>query len=98
VEVSGNGQTAATGATLAEPVRVRVVDPLGMPAGPGLWVEWSVLEGAGEVSPRNSFSNEDGLAETTWTLGPAAGPQTIRAFVRKEIPMTFEATATAVAP
>ena len=98
VEVSGNGQTAAAGATLAEPVRVSIVDPQGMPAGPGLWVEWSVLEGAGEVSPRNSFSDENGIAETTWTLGPAAGPQTIRAFVRKGVPMTFEATATAVAP
>ncbi|HEY7472218.1 MAG TPA: hypothetical protein VIE68_07720 [Gemmatimonadota bacterium] len=96
-EVSGNGQTAAAGATLAQPVRVRVVDPAGLPS-PGLWVEWSVVVGAGKVSPRNSFSDEDGVAETTWTLGPAPGLQTIRAFVRKGQPMTFDATATAVVP
>jgi hypothetical protein len=92
VEVSGNDQTAAAGATLAEPVRVRVVDLQGLPA-PRMWVEWSVLEGGGEVSPRNGFSDESGISETTWTLGPAPGPQAIQAFVRRDVPMIFDALA-----
>lgn len=55
-EVSGNAQTAAPGTALGEPLRVRAVDSLGEPT-PRLWVEWSVLAGAGTVEPRNSFSD-----------------------------------------
>ncbi|HYO47035.1 MAG TPA: hypothetical protein VEY33_10160 [Gemmatimonadota bacterium] len=49
--------------------------------------------GSGEPEPRNSFSDANGIAETTWILGLATGQQEIRAFVRKAVPMTFVATA-----
>jgi hypothetical protein len=90
-EVSGNAQTAVPEAALGEPLRVRALTN-GEPA-PRLWVEWSVLAGSGTVEPRNSFSDANGIAETTWILGPSEGPQQARAFVRKGIPVTFEATA-----
>ena len=90
VEVSGNGQAGARGAPLAQPLRVRVLDE-GEPAS-RLRVEWSVLAGGGEVEPRNAFSDVDGLVEARWTLGPAGGTQQVRAFVRKGLPVIFEAT------
>lgn len=90
-EVSGNGQTGTPGAPLPEPVRVRVLTD----GGPGarLWVEWSVIGGSGKLAPRNAFSDEDGIAETTWILGPEVGPQKIQAFVSGGLPMIFDATA-----
>ena len=94
VEVSGNGQRGTAGAELSEPARVRVVELDGGPS-PRIWVEWTVLEGTGEVEPRNSFSDENGIAETTWILGPEAGQQQIRAFVNKGVPLVFDATSVA---
>jgi maltoporin len=91
VEVSGNDQTGTAGTELAQPARVRVVDLQGEP-NPRIWVEWTVIEGTGEVEPRNSFSDENGIAGTTWILGPEAGQQQIRAFVNKGAPLVFDAT------
>ncbi|CAN5800427.1 hypothetical protein BH20GEM1_BH20GEM1_00020 [soil metagenome] len=90
-EVSGNGQTAAPGAALDEPLRVRVRTD-GEPA-PRLWIEWSVLAGSGTVEPRNSFSDANGIAETRWILGPSDGSQRVQAIVREAISVTFDATA-----
>lgn len=91
VEVSGNAQEGAPGAPLAQPLRVRTLD--GGEAAARLWVEWSVISGEGEVEPRNSFSDADGIAEARWTLGPSGGSQRVRATVRKGVPVVFEATA-----
>jgi hypothetical protein len=90
-EVSGDGQTAAPGAALGEPLRVRVLTD-GEPA-PRLRVEWSVVSGAGTVEPRNSFSDANGIAETRWILGPSEGPQQVRAGVREAMSVPFDATA-----
>ena len=91
-EVSGDGQTGASGAALAQPLRVRVVDFDEKPA-PRLWVEWSVLSGSGEVEPRNGFSDANGIVEVTWTLGASGGSQEVQAFIRNDQPVIFEATA-----
>lgn len=91
-ELSGNDQEASPGATLPEPVRVRVLDGEGEPS-PRLWVEWTVIGGSGKAVPRNTFSDENGIAETTWTLGPETGPQRIRAFVNGGQQVVFDATA-----
>lgn len=89
-EVSGNAQEGLPGATLPQPLRVRVLDE-GQPAS-RLWVEWSVLSGGGEVEPRNTFSGEDGVAEASWTLGPSGGAQQVRAVVRHGLAVTFDAS------
>lgn len=91
-EVSGNDQVGSVGAPLPEPVRVRVLDPQDEPR-PRLWVEWTVIGGSGEVTPRNTFSDENGIAETTWILGPETGLQQVRVFVNGGTPMVFDATA-----
>jgi hypothetical protein len=90
-EVSGNAQTAASGAALGEPLRVRALTD-GEPA-PRLWIEWSVLAGSGTVEPRNSFSDANGIAETRWILGPSEGPQRVQAILRRGIAVTFDSTA-----
>lgn len=91
-EVSGDAQVGARNARLDEPLRVRIVDFDGDPA-PRLRVQWSVLSGSGAIEPRESFSDAEGIAEATWTLGPSGGPQQAHAFVRKGQPVVFEATA-----
>jgi hypothetical protein len=90
--ISGSGQTGAPGASLAALLKVRLLDHDGRPI-PRLRVEWTPLPGSGEAQPRNSFSDANGIATTTWVLGPKAGPQEILASVRKGVPMAFEAVA-----
>lgn len=92
--IAGNDQIGSPGAALAQPVRVRLIGRDEQPL-PRLRVEWSVVEGAGQVEPRNAFSDANGIAETTWILGPAVGVQKIRATVNQGLPMTFDATAVA---
>lgn len=92
VAVSGGGQTGPPGATLLQPVRVRIVTLDGNPT-ERLWVEWAVLEGGGSVSPRHSFADANGIAETTWTLGSGPGRQRIVARFQAESE-TFDAQAT----
>lgn len=91
-EVSGNGQAGSAGAPLPVPVRVQVLDPQGEPS-PRLWVEWTVVGGSGKATPRNTFSDGNGIAETTWILGSETGPQHLRASVNGGLPMVFDATA-----
>jgi hypothetical protein len=76
VPVSGGGQTGAPGATLPQPLRVRLVSLDGASTD-RLRVEWAVLDGGGSVSPRHSFTDGEGIAQTTWTLGPGTARQRI---------------------
>ena len=90
VVVSGSGQMAAPGTTLAAPLRVRLVD-LQSHAVERLRVEWIVVRGGGSVSPRNTFTDAEGLTEASWTLGPEAGLQVVQAQLGDET-ATFEAS------
>lgn len=76
--LSGDDQAGPAGGTLPQPLRVRVTS-LQAEQIERLWVEWVVLEGDGSVEPRNSFTDEDGIAETTWTLGSATQRQRVMA-------------------
>lgn len=80
---SGDDQTAEPGSTLPAPLRVRLVD-LQSRSVERLRVEWVVLEGSGRVSPRNTFTDDEGITETSWTLGPEAGLQVVEARVDSE--------------
>ena len=91
-EVSGDAQVGTPGAPLTQPLRVQTLDFDGDPA-PHLWVQWAVLSGSGNIEPRNGFSDENGMAEATWTLGASNGPQQVQASLRKVQPVIFEATA-----
>lgn len=92
--LSGGGQTGEPGAALQEPVRVQVFDGADRPMA-RLWVQWTGLEGSGTPQPRHTFTDGDGIAETTWILGSSTGPQTIQAFARGGAAITLTATAAA---
>src|SRR2546430_4206852 len=59
-----------------------------------LFRSWTPATGGGSVNPTTSTSNGSGIAATTWTLGTAAGTQTVQA-AGAGSPVPFSATATA---
>ncbi len=92
----GDGQAAPPGTALANPVRVVVLDGAGNPI--VATVDWTVVTGGGSMAPVSTATNAaDGIASSTWTLGPTAGGQTVRATVNGSSPavqVVFSATAT----
>lgn len=94
VIVSGDGQSAPAGRTLAKPLVVRAVDSLGNGVA-GVSVQFRAALGGGGVQTSSTVTNAQGEASTAATLGPAPGPQTFEASA-PGIPssVTFTATAT----
>jgi alpha-tubulin suppressor-like RCC1 family protein len=72
VIVSGNGQVASPGVTLPLPLRARVLDAFGNGV-PGVAVTFATTAADGAISPPSSLTGADGIAQGTWTLGPAGG-------------------------
>lgn len=89
--VSGDEQNGPPGQPLSQPLRVRVSHLQGGSTD-RLAVEWVVVAGSGRVEPRYSFTDADGIAEATWTLGATAGVQRIEARFADEVEV-FEAEA-----
>ena len=84
IEVAaGNGQAAPAGATLGQALVVVVTDVRGRPVS-GHQVSFSVMEGEGQITPGTTDTDADGHASATWTLGPAAGAQRVRAQVTSD--------------
>lgn len=94
--LSGDDQAGPAGTALPEPLRVRVTS-LQAEQVERMWVEWVVLEGGGKVEPRHSFTDEEGIAETRWTLGPAPERQRVMARFDGDSAL-FEATLCEVCP
>lgn len=82
VVVRGDQQTGAAGATLPDSVVVRVTDTKGRPV-VGQMVVFALGAGAtgGDVAPDTVSTGVDGRASARWTLGSAAGAQTLTARV-----------------
>jgi hypothetical protein len=93
--VSGDQQTAAVNASLAQPLVVQVADAFGNPIA-GTTVTWTI-EGGGSVSEASTTTGDDGLTSVTRTLGGTAGSQYTLASVEglAGSPVTFTHTATA---
>src|SRR3989442_1736250 len=89
----GDGQTGIVGTTLPTQLSVRVADQFNNPVA-GVTVTWTPATGSGSVNPTTSTSNGSGIAATTWTLGTAAGTQTVQA-TGAGSPVPFSATAKA---
>src|SRR5205085_2612819 len=89
----GDGQTGTVGTTLPTQLSVRVADQFNNPVA-GVTVTWTPATGSGSVNPTTSTSDGSGIAATTWTLGTAAGTQTVQA-TGAGSPVPFSATATA---
>jgi alpha-tubulin suppressor-like RCC1 family protein len=97
---TGDVQSGPLAEALPQALTVRVVDAGGEPV-QGASVTWSVLSGGGTVNPPTGVSNAQGLVSTTWTLGPALGANSVRAYLTRGYKLdsaTFTATATVGAP
>ena len=92
VVLSGGGQEGMAGSTLAEAVVVRVDDAGGSPVA-GATVTFAAAEGHGSADPAMVDTDADGLAGTTWTLGDAAGAQTLTASVARDVSADIRAAA-----
>jgi hypothetical protein len=73
VDSSGDGQMAPAGSTL--PLKIRLQALNGARPVPDLAVTWT--PDAGTVSPAAGKTDQDGIIETTWTLGAVPGAQTV---------------------
>lgn len=96
--LDGDGQDGSVGTALADPLRVVVTDAEGG-AVPGVAVAWAVLTGGGAITP-TSTTDAAGVAEATFTLGPASGAHMASASVAGLIgsPVEFSAVASAIVP
>jgi hypothetical protein len=65
------------------PLRIRVADPKGV-GQPDLAVSWLIGAGSGKVRPLGQVTDDDGYASAAWTLGTAAGDQTLTVRVQGE--------------
>jgi hypothetical protein len=78
--VSGNNQRGEPGSELDDPLVVRLIDADGNGI-PNRAVSWVVGAGGGSVSATTSTTNDNGEAETRWTLGRGMGVNTLNAVV-----------------
>lgn len=93
VVVSGDAQTGAPSAALAQPVVVRAQDAFGN--GVSATVNFAVTGGGGSVAPASAATDANSQAQTTWTLGATLGAQTVRASVNGAPTIFVDVTATA---
>ena len=89
---SGDGQAGVVGEVLAN--GLRIVSTRASAPEPGVEVQWATPDG-GALDPSSSVSDAQGIATSTWTLGPEVGEQTATAAVAdaQGSPVTFTATA-----
>lgn len=95
--VSGNGQHGLVGTSLSGflVVRVRIA---GVEPAEGVPVEWSILEGGGELSRKGPRTDREGLAAAVLFLGDRPGEQVIRAALESGAEVLFTAQALSPAP
>jgi VCBS repeat-containing protein len=95
--VSGDAQSGAVSAPLADSLVVRLEDDNGNGVG-GKAITWVAGSGAGSVSPVTSTTSANGFAKTQWTLGNTAGSKLVSAVFSGLPSVPFVATAGAGAP
>jgi hypothetical protein len=77
LSLDGNAQSADAGTRLATPVRVLLESRRGRPMA-GISVHF-VAERGGTADPAYATTNAEGIAASTWTLGPMPGRQRLSA-------------------
>ena len=93
--ISGDAQSGQAGATLPEPLVVRLVDDNGNGVG-GKAITWLPAPGNGSADPQNVTTSPTGYAQTSWTLGNSAPATDHLNAVFSGLPsVPFTATATA---
>ncbi len=93
--VGGDMQTGLVSQLLANPIEVKVEDQFGNGVS-NQPVTFALPTGVGSLGSTNANTGANGLAMTTWTLGPATGTQTATATALglTGSPITFTASAT----
>lgn len=93
--VAGNNQSALAGEALGTALTVRVENSDGDPL-TDVTVSWTVQAGGGALGSATSMTNAQGQATNTYTLGPSAMTNTVRASIAStSLTADFNATATA---
>lgn len=92
LRVGGDAQTGSPGAPLVEPLVGRLLDAGESPVA-GMEVSFSPAEGSGSVTPAAATTDPAGEARTSWTLGDAAGRQSVVASVAEGPNAVFTAMA-----
>ncbi|HEY0306452.1 MAG TPA: IPT/TIG domain-containing protein [Longimicrobiales bacterium] len=96
---SGDGQFAAPGQTVLDPLQVIVTDPVSKDPLENVAVTWSVVSGNGAVvTPPTSNTNEDGVATATLQLGAALGNYEVQASAANSVSGPARFVARAVNP
>jgi alpha-tubulin suppressor-like RCC1 family protein len=91
--IGGNNQPDTTvGSALKDPLVVRVTDGVGSPLR-SVPVTWTVSSGGGSLGSASTTTDENGRAQTTWTLGAAVGSQTVTARSGTLTPAVFSMNA-----
>ncbi len=93
--VGGDMQTGLVSQLLANPIEVKVEDQFGNGVSDQP-VTFSITSGAGSQGTTDANTGADGVARTTWTLGPSTGTQTAAATAPglTGSPIAFTATGT----
>lgn len=97
---AGDNQTATVSTAVPVNPAVRVTDAFGNPVA-GVTVTFGVASGGGSVASSQAVTTGLGIASSgTWTLGPAAGANTLTAAVAglTGSPATFSAMGTTASP
>lgn len=95
---AGDGQSATVGTAVLVAPAVSVIDSFANPC-PGSAVTFTPASGGGSVTGSPATTAANGIATLgSWTLGPAAGSNTLTAVVAALPGVTFTATAIAVPP
>jgi hypothetical protein len=76
VVVSGNDQEARVATVLPLPIVAKVTDAAGL-AVAGQLITFHVVSGGGSVFAGAANTNQNGIAQEIWTLGPVAGEQVV---------------------
>ncbi len=93
--VSGDRQTAESGATLGNPLVVRVTDARGQPLGNRV-VSWRASSGS--LLPSASLTDADGLVRAAWQVGALPGMKTATATVAGGVSEVAAAAVATVVP
>jgi hypothetical protein len=89
-----NAQTGVVGTALAQPISVQVLDQNGAPLNNAV-VTWTVESGGGSVATPTTSTDASGTATVAWTLGTAAGLDSLKAAIASGMSVFATATATA---
>jgi hypothetical protein len=90
-KVSGDSQSANPGTTLPLALVVEVRDDGAVPIA-GVPITFTVSGGGGSVSPATTVTDGNGLASTSFTLGPQAGVHTVSGAAENVGSVSFTAT------